>query len=161
VLGARYREQCGHRTANQTPHLLNILVGIFVQEAEELSKWDKDFVVDGFVTKKKEKEKEISDLFDLMDTERNGVLSLKELSDALEVDAIAAQFDHLEVEVEKVSVFFHVLDADGNEEITRDEFIQGLAKLQGHANASDIADLLIQEQKMNSKMDALKDWIGQ
>merc|ERR1711983_165087 len=26
--------------------LLNILVGIFVQEAEELSKWDKNFVVD-------------------------------------------------------------------------------------------------------------------
>merc|ERR550532_93713 len=69
--------------------LLNILVGIFVQEAEELSKWDKDFVVDGFVTKKKEKEKEVSDLFDLMDTEQNGVLSLKELSTALENDVIA------------------------------------------------------------------------
>merc|ERR1719410_3342595 len=92
--------------------LLNILVGIFVQEAEELSKWDKDFVVDGFVTKKKEKEKEVSDLFDLMDTEQNGVLSLKELSDALENDSIAAEFDQLEVEVEKVGVLFHVLDVD-------------------------------------------------
>merc|ERR1719410_2439526 len=70
--------------------LLNILVGIFVQEAEELSKWDKDFVVDGFVTKKKEKEKDISELFDTMDTEANGVLSLKELSVALENDSIAA-----------------------------------------------------------------------
>jgi len=141
--------------------LLNILVGIFVQEAEELSKWDKDFVVDGFVTKKKEKEKDISDLFDLMDTEQNGVLSLKELSDALEDDAIAAQFAHLEVEVDKVSVLFHVLDVDGNGKITREEFIQGLAKLHGHANATDVADLLIEEQKMNNKMDQLKDWIGQ
>jgi hypothetical protein len=141
--------------------LLNILVGIFVQEAEELSKWDKDFVVDGFINKKKEKEKDISELFDTMDTEANGVLSLKELGDALENDAIVAQFAHLEVEVEKVGVLFHVLDVDGNGSITREEFIAGLAKLHGHANATDVADLLIEEQKMNTKLDQLKDGICQ
>jgi len=140
--------------------LLNILVGIFVQEAEELSKWDKDFVVDGFIQKKKDKEQEISDLFDTMDTEENGVLSLKELSDALEIDAIAAQFAHIQVDVDKVTVLFHVLDVDGNGKISREEFIQGVAKLHGNANATDVADLLIEEQKMNLKMDALKEYIS-
>jgi len=141
--------------------LLNILVGIFVKEAEEISKWDHDFVVDGFITKKKQKEEEISNLFDIMDTESNGELSLKELSDALDNPKIQAQFALLEVEVEKVGVLFHIMDVDGDCSITKGEFVQGLAKLHGNANATDVADLLIEEQKLNKKLDSLQNHISQ
>jgi len=141
--------------------LLNVLVGIFVQEAEEISKWDKDFVVDGFVTKRKEKEEAMTSLFDDMDTGKDGELSLTEMSDALGNDAIAAQLAHHGIEVEKASVLFHVLDADGNEKITKTEFVQGLTKLHGSVNATQVADQILEEKKMASQIFLLKEYIGQ
>jgi hypothetical protein len=135
--------------------LLNVLVGIFVQEASEVTKSDKDFVVDAFVQKRKEKEQEISDLFDSMDLDKTGRIRYEEMSKALQKDNIAAYFEHLEVEVSKVEVLFQVLDSNGDGTISKDEFMQGLRKLNGHANATDVADMLIGEQNMNRKLDTL------
>merc|ERR1719410_315557 len=135
--------------------LLNVLVGIFVQEASDINRWDKDFVVDAFVQKRKDQEREISDLFDTMDLDRTGQLSYEEMAKALQKDNIAAYFEHLEVETGKVEILFHVLDTNGDGAISKDEFMQGLRKLHGNANATDVADMLIEEQKMNDKLDAL------
>jgi len=135
--------------------LLNVLVGIFVADATELQKWDKDFVVDTFVQKCREQQQEISDLFDSIDLDKTGRISCEEMAKALQKDNIAAYFQHLEVEVSKVEVLFHVLDSNGNGTISRDEFMQGLRKLHGAANATDVADMIIEEQKMNEKLDTL------
>merc|ERR1712032_451865 len=99
----------------------------------------------------KEKEDEIAALFDVMDTDKNGSLSAEELSEALRNDIVVAQFAQLGVAVPKVDVLFHSLDADGNCLVTKDEFVQGLAKLHGSASANDIANISIQEEKMNQK----------
>merc|ERR1719410_453686 len=141
--------------------LLNVLVGIFVQEASEVAKSDRDFVVDAFLQKRKEKTQEISDLFDSMDLEKTGWISHQEMSNALQKDNIAAYFEHLEVEASKVEVLFHVLDSNGDGTISKDEFMQGLHKLNGHTNAADVADMLIVEQKMNKKLDTLGTFICQ
>lgn len=140
--------------------LLNILVGIFVQEAEELSKWDKDFVVDvaEFVEKKKEKEKLILNLFDAM-ADSAGTISIETLEEQLTDENVAAQFQQLEVGVEKVDLLMHVIDVDGNGIITKEEFTEGVAKLTGKAHATDVAEILLEEQKQNAKIEALKETI--
>jgi len=135
--------------------LLNVLVGIFVSEAGDLTKWDKDFVIDAFIQKRRDQAKEISELFDSIDLDGTGKITFEELSKALQKDDIAAYFQHLEVDILKVEVLFHVLDSNGDGKISKDEFMQGLGKLHGHANATDVADMLIQEQKMNKKLDVL------
>jgi len=135
--------------------LLNVLVGIFVQEASELTKWDKDFVVDAFVQKRKEQQKEICDLFDSMDLDQTGKITFQEMAKALQKDNIAAYFQHLEVDIQKVEVLFHVLDSNGDGAIQKDEFLAGLRKLHGHANATDVADMILEEQKMNRKLDTM------
>jgi len=141
--------------------LLNILVGIFVQEAEEISKWDKDFVDDvaAFVQKRKDKEQTIQELYDFMDNEQKGMVTMQRLEESLLNDHVVAQFEQLEVSVEKVDLLMRVIDVDGNGLISREEFTDGLHKLTGRANATDVAEVLLEEQKTNAKMDNLKESI--
>jgi len=134
--------------------LLNVLIGIFVQEAEKM-KWDKDMVLEAFVHKRNGLTKEISDLFDDIDSGKTGWISLEEMSNALEKDSIAARFERLEVQFSKVELLFHVLDGNGDTTISKDEFTEGLSKLRGRAHATDAAGVLMQEQKMNKKLEVL------
>jgi len=108
-------------TALRTKHriMLNVLVGIFVQEAGEITKWDKDLFVDGIVEKKEKQARKIAALFDSIDLERTGWLSLEKLSTSLENPRISF-FEHLEVDVSEVEVLVRLLDLDGNGRITRE-----------------------------------------
>jgi len=99
--------------------MLNVLVGIFVQEAGEITKWDKDLFVDGIVEKKEKQARKIAALFDSIDLERTGWLSLEKLSTSLENPRISF-FEHLEVDVSEVEVLVRLLDLDGNGRITRE-----------------------------------------
>lgn len=139
--------------------LLNVLVGVFVQEAEALSKWDQDYVTDiaDFFTKRKKKDKQISRLFSRLDTARMGAVSLQDLHRSLEEEKIQSKFEELGVNVAQVQVLLKVIDVDGNGQITREEFTQGLSKLHSRANATDVAVSLIEEQKVDAKMESFKD----
>jgi len=141
--------------------LLNILVGIFVQEANELSKWDEDLVVDAFVHRRKEQTEEIFSLFDRVDVNRTGHISFDMLSRAMQNDAIAAYFEHLDVEPIKVEVLFGMLDINGDGKITKEEFLEGLSKLHGSASATGVATVLVEEKRMNTKLEEIETHICQ
>jgi len=140
--------------------LLNVLVGIFVQEASELANWDNDLLVDGIVEKKEKHAREIKALFDSIDLEKTGWLSLEDLSTSLENPRISAFFEHLDVDVSKVEVLFKLLDFDGNGKITKDEFVTGIAQLQGKGNPEDVASRLVEEKKLHAKIDDLRDMVS-
>jgi len=143
--------------------LLNILVGIFVQEAEELSKWDQDFVTDvaDFLEKKRRKDEQSLRLFNHVDTTKTGAVSLADLTRSLHNEKIESKFNKVGINVAQVEILLNVIDADGNGHITRDEFIQGLSHLHSGAKATDVAQLLMEEQKMDAKMNTVKDDICQ
>jgi len=136
--------------------LLNVLVGIFVQEASEIAKWDKDLLVDGIIEKKEKQAREIAALFDRIDLERTGWLSMEELSTALDNARISALFEHLQVDISRVEVLVRLLDIDGNGRITREEFVTGVAKLQGKGPEA-VANGLLREQKLHAKIDGLRE----
>jgi len=143
--------------------LLNILVGIFVQEAEEISKWDDNFVTDvaDFLKKRKKRDKQVLRLFSKLDKTNTGAVSLHDLTESLHNEKVKSKFKELGINVEKVEILLNVIDVDGNGTITRDEFTQGLSHLTGRANATDVAHLLMEEHKIDSKMDDIKDDICQ
>jgi Ca2+-binding EF-hand superfamily protein len=135
--------------------LLNVLIGIFVQEAEELSKWDQDFVTDiaDYIKKKKKKDKQIARLFSRLDKDKSGEVSLRELSLSLQEETVRSKFRDLDLNTEKMDILLKVIDVDGNGLITRDEFTNGITKLGSKANATEMAHLLLEEQNMDSKID--------
>jgi len=136
--------------------LLNVLVGIFVQEAGEISQWDKDLMVDGIIEKREKRSREITALFESIDLEKTGWLSLEELSTSLENTRISAFFEHLDVDVSKVEVLFKLLDLDGNGKITKEEFVTGIGKLHAKGNPEDVAVMLLEEQRLHAKIDELR-----
>merc|ERR1712048_703408 len=96
--------------------LLNILIGVFVGEAD---------------TKKQGRDEESSRLFDTLDRNSDGLLTFDEIIQGFEDKNIAATFDIIEQRVgtETVADLFNILDIDGSKSITKLEFTQGLAKL--------------------------------
>jgi len=126
--------------------LLNILIGVFVGEAD---------------TKRQGRDEESSRLFDILDTDSDGLLSFDEISEGFQNKHLAADLELIEhrVGTETVTDLFNILDVDGSKSITKLEFTQGLAKLYGHACAS--ADLLLEEQKILRKLNQLQQHVNQ
>jgi len=141
--------------------MLNVLVGIFVQESGEVAQRDKDLLNDDIMETREKQAREITVLFDTIDFEKNGWLSLGELSMSLKTDQISAFFEHLDVSVSKTRVLFKLLDLDGNGKITRQEFVCGLTKLCNNGDPEAVASLLLEEQRLNAKIDDLRKLICQ
>merc|ERR1711956_149721 len=97
------------------------------------------------------------------DLEKTGWLSSEKLTTSLENVRISAFFEHLEVDFSKVEVLVRLLDLDGNGRITKEEFISGIVKLAGRGGAhpEEVADTMLEEQRLHAKLDDLKELICQ
>jgi len=114
-----------------TVGLLNILVGVFVQKANDVGSVSRDAAIAQAYLKRMDNKRDIVEVFEEFDKDSNWQITPFEIERGLNQPRIQAYFDHLDIDVVDKEFFlehFHDID-DGC--VSKDEFVRGCLVLQG------------------------------
>jgi len=132
--------------------LLNVLVGVFVQNTEAIANIDRDFVLQEEMNRKSSNINKLRELFNQVDVDGSGTISWKELKANLTDDAMKAYFAMMQIETEEAEGLFNLLDVDESGEVAIEEFIMGCMRLKGAAKSIDLASLLYENKRLHTMM---------
>jgi len=124
--------------------LLNVVTAVFVGTAMQQSQADRDLIVQEELEHKGDFVTLMQQVFDEIDTNSSGALSLDEFEKHIEDDKILAYLRTLEIDVSQVRTLFTLLDVDNTGEVDVDEFVGGCLRLRGGATSMDLAVLKYQ-----------------
>merc|ERR1719195_236596 len=132
--------------------VLNIVVGAFVTAAGDISKTDRDLLVNAELESVGTYAQKIKAFFAEADSDNSGTLSWDEFEDHLQNPKVAAFFASLELDVSQAHRLFQLLDTDGSNEVGIDEFLDGCLRLKGPAKSLDVNMLLYETEKLQRQM---------
>jgi len=102
---------------------LNIIAGIFVNDAIEMAQSDRHIVLQAESTRNKTLVCDLKRLFLEFDTDQSGTLTLDEFMQAFQNPAVQARFRLLGVELTDAESLFDMLDIAETDEVLIDEFV--------------------------------------
>jgi len=108
------------------------------------SQCDREMVVQKEIEQKGEFVTIMQQVFDELDTNNSGALSLEEFEKHIEDERVMAYLRTLEIEVSQVRTLFTLLDVDKTGEVDIEEFVGGCLRLRGGATNMDLAVLKYQ-----------------
>jgi hypothetical protein len=138
---------------------LNILTGIFVERAQELSALDRDLVIHAETKRDKAFLTEMKGIFEEADFDGSGTISWKEFKEYLQNKDVRTYLAAQQLEAYDAKQLFNIL-ADGNaergledeeEEVTIENFVMGCQRLKGQAKSVDVITLLQESRAMQKK----------
>lgn len=119
--------------------LLNVMTGFFCQSAMNSIEQDREFVISLLLQDKQQIVESIRRLFEAIDKDNVGGISIQTFESALEDKWFRSFFQTLELEPSDAWTLFKLLDRDGDGAVDAQEFVDGCLMLRGHAKAIDIA----------------------
>jgi len=132
--------------------VLNIITGIFVNDAVEMANTDHDMMLQVEQELKLDQLKKLKHLFVRFDTNGDKLLTLVELEDQLldpEVQVILAM---LGLDISEAKMFFNALDVDKSGTVEIDEFVMGCMNLKGKTKLMDIEVTVNETKRLVKKM---------
>jgi len=127
--------------------LMNLVTGVFVEGAARLTKEDRD----------KELSRMAHKIFRLVDDDCSEDISRREFEHHLEMGNIDRYLDGVGLNRFEARVLFDLLDSDGSETISVNEFVDGCLKLRGLPRAADLSQMLLESRK---QWDSSKEWFS-
>mmetsp|Transcript_54480 Transcript_54480/g.122913 ORF Transcript_54480/g.122913 Transcript_54480/m.122913 type:complete len:248 (-) Transcript_54480:132-875(-) len=118
--------------------VVNIVTGIFVETAMQSNAQDRDVTVHEEMENKKNYLRSMRDIFEAMDEDDTGSVSLEEFESKLADERVIAYFNALKLDVSDARRLFFLLDYDNSNEVDIDEFLTGCYSLQGESRALDM-----------------------
>jgi len=136
--------------------VLNIITGVFVDNAVETSKMERDYLVQKQIELKEKYLQEMRQLFSDMDRDASGSISLEEVKAYVEDPRVHAYLQVLGLEADDAEKLFRLLDTSGSESVSVDEFLEGCMRLKGAARSIDMQQLLAEYKRSANKLDDLE-----
>jgi len=125
--------------------VLNVLTGIFVENAIKISTNDRDEVILESLEQERQYAAEIKNLFHRIDTNGSGTVSWEELEPQLEDPAVLAYLSSLELTIQDARLFFSILSQHSiNREVDIDAFVDGCMRVKGPAMGLDLQGIVFQ-----------------
>eukprot|EP00933_Yihiella_yeosuensis_P016411 TRINITY_DN14038_c0_g1_i1.p1 TRINITY_DN14038_c0_g1~~TRINITY_DN14038_c0_g1_i1.p1 ORF type:complete len:884 (-),score=139.57 TRINITY_DN14038_c0_g1_i1:245-2896(-) len=124
--------------------LLNVVTAVFVETAMQRSQNDRELLIQQEMENKVEFVDTMQRVFEELDGDGNGTLSLEEFEKQMEDENILAFMSTLQLDCDQLLTLLTLLDRDGNGEVDIEEFISGCLRLKGGAKAMDMAILQYQ-----------------
>jgi len=128
--------------------LMNVITAVFVETAMQRSASDQDLRVQTEVEKKVDFVQSMQRVFEELDTNASGTLTLEEFERQMEDENVLTFLSTLELDIDQVRTLLTLLDRDQNGEVDIDEFITGCIRLKGGAKSLDMAILQYQVEWM-------------
>lgn len=141
--------------------VLNVVIGTFVAPATEIAAKDREALVKYELRQWHVYTERIKTFFQEADLDKSGTLSWEEFRAHLENQKVRAYFQTLDLDVSQAHVLFELLDADGSDSVTIDEFLDGCMRLKGQAKSIDLNMLLYMSKKVFDQMNNFMRWSEQ
>jgi len=132
--------------------VLSIVVGAFVETAAEVSRRDRDSVIEHEIKETQQMAADIRSFFEEADSDGSGQLSQRELEEHLKDARVKAYFASLDIEVSQATDLFSLLDVDDSGNIALEEFLGGCMRLRGSASSMDVNLTLWEIEKLMCKV---------
>jgi len=111
---------------------LNIITGIFVNDAVEMSRLDAELKVQHEMDQNREYLQHLHELFHQIDTKSHGAITLDDFTEQMEREEVRMLFAMLGLDVSDAVSFFELLDVDGSIDLEIDEFVMGCMRFRGN-----------------------------
>jgi len=135
--------------------VLNVLTGIFVERACELSGLDRDLVVQSEMKRNESFLVEMKCIFEEADEDRSGTITWQEFKKYMENPRIQAYFATKQLDAFDARSLFELFSQDHAEEIGIEEFVIGCQRLKGMARSVDLLAVLREARETKRVMKAL------
>jgi len=137
--------------------VVNIVTGVFVESALQANLKDKDIIVSEELQAKKRYLQSMQELFEDMDEDGKGTISLEEFQSKLKDEKVIAYFHVLKLDVSDATTLFQMIDYDRSNEVSINEFLEGCYKLQGESTAMDMKIMQFEIQNLQHSSDGVSD----
>lgn len=128
--------------------LLNVMVGVFVQESANVLMLDRELVLDQGVQSGEASRMLLAELFIELDKDGSHSLTEQEIHEGLQEPRIKAFFKHIGIDMNtKATHLFALIDTENNGEVSMKQFVDGCMQFQGSARPIDVAALGRQLEK--------------
>jgi len=118
--------------------VLNVMTGVFCQSAIKGAERDQEMVVQSLLMDKQHLKESVSKLFQKMDDDQCGKLSLLQFEKHFEDEEVRVLFEALEIGATDAWTLFCSLDHNEDYQIEPEEFLEGCIQLRGAAKAIDL-----------------------
>uniref|UniRef100_A0A7S0AQ50 EF-hand domain-containing protein n=1 Tax=Pyrodinium bahamense TaxID=73915 RepID=A0A7S0AQ50_9DINO len=132
--------------------VLNVLTGIFVERACELSGLDRDLVIQTQLKRDETFLMEMQRIFEEADADGSGSISWEEFKGYLENDRVKAYLSAQQLDAFDARTFFDILNGESGNEMSIEQFIVGCQRLRGQAKSVDLVALLHETRSMSRKL---------
>lgn len=128
--------------------VLNVVTGVFCQSAIEGSQHDQEMLIQEKMKNKTQYMDRVRQLFESIDEDGSGTITIQELEDHLNDAAMQAYFQSLDIDTSDAWALFKLLDSEGSHRIDCEDFVDGCMRLKGAAKAIDLAQLIHEQKNM-------------
>jgi len=132
--------------------VLNVVTGIFCHSAIETSSRNPDLIVHSLMASKNAYVQKIRALFDHIDADASGNITIEELERILNDDTLKAYFQAMDLDAGDAWTLFKLIDTEKTHTISVNDFIDGCMRLKGSAKGIDIATLMSDNRWFIGKM---------
>mmetsp|Transcript_26619 Transcript_26619/g.76736 ORF Transcript_26619/g.76736 Transcript_26619/m.76736 type:complete len:302 (+) Transcript_26619:2-907(+) len=142
--------------------VINVITSAFVQRACELSRLDRDLVIQSALVSDEAFEEEMKHIFEEVDSDCTGKVTWRKFWDYLHNEHVQAYFATQQLDTTDARELFNLLkNEDKNEEVSVEEFILGCKRLRGQAKSSDVATLLRESKRFGARQQKMEHHLRQ
>jgi len=121
--------------------VLNVLTGVFCQNAIESAAHDQELVAQAMLDNKAMYTHKLREIFQEVDLDGSGEVTIDEFKEHLHDEKVQAYFEGLELDTSDIRMLFRLMDSDRGGALEVEEFVGGCLRLKGHAKGVDMAKL--------------------
>eukprot|EP00746_Dinoflagellata_sp_MGD_P034358 gnl/MRDRNA2_/MRDRNA2_18209_c0_seq1.p1 gnl/MRDRNA2_/MRDRNA2_18209_c0~~gnl/MRDRNA2_/MRDRNA2_18209_c0_seq1.p1 ORF type:complete len:849 (-),score=141.52 gnl/MRDRNA2_/MRDRNA2_18209_c0_seq1:111-2513(-) len=140
--------------AFQVLAVLNIVTGVFVENASSFAQADSENVILEDINERKALIEEVKSVFKAADKDGSGALDKYEFEELFNDPVVQAYFRKLQLDIKQSGAngLFHLMDFEGNGTIDIDTFVMSVASLRGTAKSLEIAKLRFDIKKIHERL---------
>lgn len=130
---------------------LNIITGIFVNDAVQMARMDHEWKVQRDMEENKFHLEKLKELFMEIDTSSTGTISLQEFTTQMEREEVRFLFSVIGLDVSDAVAFFKLLDVDGSVSLEIDEFVMGCMRFRNNPSNVNIECSILETKQLMVK----------
>jgi len=127
--------------------VLNIITGVFVENAVATAKTHKDFLVEQEAEMRRKMIEEVNKLFRDIDEDQSGTVCWEEIMTHIDDNRMKAFLVSMNLRWEEMHRIFQMIDSDGSGDVDVEEWIAGCTKIGGEARSIDIHEVLCESRR--------------